>query len=91
MRDAKGASRPEQSRDPGDRKPIQRRGTAVAAEGGDEDAKKWLAPLLPLRNWKFADSPLEETVWSEPVSEMGCRVRQKLTRIPASLWMITEG
>src|SRR5262249_19369613 len=26
MRDAKGASRPERSRDPGDRKPIQRRG-----------------------------------------------------------------
>src|SRR5215472_14896326 len=59
MRAAKGASRPERSRDPGDRKQIQRRGTAVAAEGGDEDAKKWLAPLLLLRNWKFADSPLE--------------------------------
>ena len=42
------------------------------------------------RNRKFADSPLEETVRSELVSEMGCRVRQKLTRIPASLWMITE-
>src|SRR5215813_12496562 len=36
------------------------------------------------------DSSLEETVRSELVSEMGCRMRQKLTRIPASLWMITE-
>jgi len=42
------------------------------------------------RNRKFADSPLEEIVRSELVSEMGCRVRQKLTRIPACLWMIPE-
>jgi len=47
--------------------------------------------MMLARNPKFADSPLEETVRSELVSEMGCRVRQKLTRIPASLWMITEG
>ena len=40
----------------------------MAAEGGDEGAKKWLAPLLPLRNWKFADSPLEEGVSCELVS-----------------------
>jgi hypothetical protein len=43
-----------------------------------------------MRKRKFADSPLEETLRSELVSEMGCWVRQKLTRIPASLWMITE-
>jgi hypothetical protein len=29
----------------------------------------------PLRNQKFADSPVEEGVWSEPVSEIGFSVR----------------
>ena len=40
------------------------------------------------RNRKFADSPLEETVRSELVSDMSGTA--KLTRIPACLWMITE-
>src|SRR5215467_10334325 len=44
--------------------------------------RRWRMTLA--RNRKFADSPVEETVSSELVSEMGCRVRQKLTRIPAS-------
>jgi hypothetical protein len=59
--------------------------------GVREDGVTPFTQDAPLRNRKFADSPLEETVRSELVSEMGCRVRQKLTRIPASLWMITEG
>src|SRR5215471_11977845 len=63
---------------------------------GDHDKAFERAGGIPLRwmmlarNRKFEDSPLEETVRSELVSEMGCRVWQKLTRIPASLWMITE-
>ena len=44
----------------------------------------------PSRNRKFADSPLEETVRSELVSEMGCRVRQKINE-DSSVFMDDNG
>jgi hypothetical protein len=44
----------------------------------------------PLKNQKFADSPLEEGVWSEPVSEVGFFGAWELRVIPRPLWTIIE-
>ena len=43
-----------------------------------------------LRDRKFADSPLEEGVWSEPVSEVGVFGAWELRVIPRPLWTIIE-
>ena len=39
---------------------------------------------------EFADSPLEEAVSSEPVSERGSSAAGNYGTIPRRLWMITE-
>jgi hypothetical protein len=57
---------------------------------GRSRIRRWRETDAADRDWFVADSPLEEAVQSELVSEVGFLAPGNYGAIPKRLWMITE-